>query len=219
MITMDQDNAASRQKEPVVSIGRAGKGLMRVTRSDLISHAKSTLLAGKRVDMAALASELQIARATLYRWSKDREHLLNEVFLMLVDETFDWIEHRAEEKKLCGIERIMFWVEQMMRTSSGSAPIRTMLHNEPNLALKILTNGYKQAGTVQRKVIQKLESIICHEVEEGTYVARLDSVTLAHVIIRLTDSFIYGDIIGGAEVDQVEIAKVIRSLLEGLDQA
>jgi hypothetical protein len=36
---------------------------------------------------------------------------------------------------------------------------------------------------------------------------------LAYAIVRLVDSFVYGDIIAGVEVDHATASKVIRSLL------
>ena len=46
-------------------------------------------LNGERVDMLALASELGVSRATIYRWTGDRERLLADVLWSLSDEAFE----------------------------------------------------------------------------------------------------------------------------------
>ena len=183
----------------------------RVTRADAIAAAKTTLLRGAKLDMAALACELGIGRATLYRWTGDRERLINEVLLAFLQETFDCIERRVATEKVEGAELIGRWVEYMMHTLTKSAPIEHLLQNEPDVALRVLTG--ENAGSVQSASIEKLLSLIKHEIADGTYVPRLEPSLLAYAIVRLVDSFIYGDIIAGIDINHNAASKIIRSLL------
>lgn len=183
----------------------------RVTRADAIIAAKITLVNGARLDMAALACELGIGRATLYRWTGDRERLINEVFLAFLQETFDWIERRVAREKAEGAELIARWVEYMMHALTRSAPVEHLLHNEPDVALRVLTG--EKAGSVQSASIEKLLSLITQEIDKGTYVPRLEAHLLAYAIVRLVDSFIYGDIIAGIDINHEAASKIIRSLI------
>ena len=51
----------------------------RPTALDAFRLARRAFLDGRRVDMGVLARELDVNRATLYRWVGTREHLLVEV--------------------------------------------------------------------------------------------------------------------------------------------
>lgn len=183
----------------------------RVSRADALAGAKAILLKGTRLDMAALACELGIGRATLYRWTGDRERLINEVFMAFLQESFAWTDRRMIREKVEGAELIARWVEYMTRTLASSAPVEHLLHNEPDVALRVLTND--SAGSLQGTTIEKLVSIIIREIDNGTYVPRLEPRLLAYAIVRLVDSFVYGDIIAGIDINYEAASKIIRSLL------
>lgn len=183
----------------------------KVSRADALAAAKAILLKGTRLDMAALACELGIGRATLYRWTGDRERLINEVFMAFLQESFAWIDRRMIREKVEGAELIARWVEYMMRTLANSAPVEHLLHNEPDVALRVLTND--SAGSLQGTSIEKLVSIITREIDNGAYVPRLEPSLLAYAIVRLADSFIYGDMIAGIDINHAAANKIIRSLL------
>ena len=60
-----------------------GAGDRRPTPLDAFKLARRRFLAAERIDMSALADELQINRVTLYRWVGSRERLLVEVLWSL----------------------------------------------------------------------------------------------------------------------------------------
>jgi AcrR family transcriptional regulator len=184
------------------------------TRDDLIALVKTTLIEGRRLDMVALAAELGIGRATLYRWAGDREQLLNEVFGHFLRDTFQWIESRLEAQQLQGADLILGWVDYMTRALSKSPPVRSLLRNEQDLALRIMMAKGKDATSMQAMVLQKLDSVIRQEVAAGRYTPRLDPTMLAQIVIRLTDSM-YSDMISGVEVEHEEVLRIVRGLLDG----
>ena len=183
----------------------------KVSRADALAAAKAILLKGTRLDMAALACKLGIGRATLYRWTGDRERLINEVFMAFLQESFAWTDRRMSREKVQGAELIARWVECMTHTLANSAPVEHLLHNEPDVALRVLTND--SAGSLQGTSIEKLVSIITREIDNGNYVPRLEPRLLAYAIVRLIDSFVYGDIIAGIDINHGAASKIIRSLL------
>src|SRR6266496_1740517 len=63
-----------------------------VVRSDVLARARAHFLAGRRLDVRALAAEFGVARATIYRWFGARDAVLGEVLWSLVDDTLDRIE-------------------------------------------------------------------------------------------------------------------------------
>src|SRR4051795_3325048 len=63
----------------------------RATREAAYDAATRTYLAGRRLDMRELAVELGVSRNTLYRWTGDRERLLQDVIWSLSEATIDEI--------------------------------------------------------------------------------------------------------------------------------
>src|SRR5437016_13844445 len=51
--------------------------------------ARRMYLKGQRVDMLALAAQLGVSRATVYRWTGHRERLLADILWSLSDEVFE----------------------------------------------------------------------------------------------------------------------------------
>jgi AcrR family transcriptional regulator len=67
--------------------------------------ARRMFLRGERLDMQALAAELGISRATLYRWCGHREQLLADVLWSLSHQLFE--RAKAEHPRHTGAERVM----------------------------------------------------------------------------------------------------------------
>ncbi|OGB21456.1 MAG: hypothetical protein A3I66_18105 [Burkholderiales bacterium RIFCSPLOWO2_02_FULL_57_36] len=161
--------------------------------------------------MSALAAELGIGRATLYRWTGDREQLIKEVLAIFLQDTFAWIDRRLDKEKIEGPERFARAVEDMIRALTKSKPVYWLLRNEPDVALRILTGG--GVNSLQTVTMEKLVGIIEQEVEKGNYRPRLEPRLLAYTTVRLVDSFVYGDIIAEVPLDFAAASRVIRSLL------
>jgi len=179
--------------------------------ADAFAAAKKVILKGAKLDMSALAAELGIGRATLYRWTGDREQLIKEVLAIFLQDTFAWIDRRLDKEKIEGPERFARAVEDMIRALTKSKPVYWLLRNEPDVALRILTGG--GVNSLQTVTMEKLVGIIEQEVEKGNYRPRLEPRLLAYTTVRLVDSFVYGDIIAEVPLDFAAASRVIRSLL------
>jgi AcrR family transcriptional regulator len=206
-----QDAASSLIPMSLSVVRRRHTLAKKPSREDAFAAARKLLLRGVKLDMASLANQLGIGRATLYRWTGDRERLINAVFLTFLIDTFAWIENRVSEEQVGGAELIARWVEYTMNILTRSRPVQALLRNEPDVALRVLTDD--GPGSLQGTTINKLVSIIEEEIGKGNYQPRLEPRLLAYAIVRLVDSFVYGDIIAGVEVNHAAASKVIRSLL------
>ena len=69
-------------------------GGRRPTALDAFKLARRWFLAGRRIDMSALADELGVNRVTLYRWVGSREQLLVEVVWSVPRRTLE-VDRRA----------------------------------------------------------------------------------------------------------------------------
>lgn len=177
--------------------------------------ARRMYLKGKRIDMLALAAELGVSRATLYRWTGHRERLLADVLWSLSDEVFE--QAKADHPQHTGVERLLAVYRQHVGLLVEAQPLHTFLRHETHAALRILTS---REGGVHSRTVEKLAELYREEQESGAFTPRADVGTLAYAVVRVTEGFIYSDVIvGGAEVITVEpeidrAAQIVALLLE-----
>jgi AcrR family transcriptional regulator len=176
--------------------------------ADIFEAGLHTFLERRRLDMRALAGELGISRATLYRRVGGRDHLLGEVIWFLTRRTLARAYEGTEE--LRGEARIVTVVERFMRDVNSSPALARLLEAEPEAALRILTSKH---GPIQRGIIDVLERLM--EVEEARGHLRLgiDHATMAYAIVRLGESFLYADVIADNDPDVDQAVAVIGRLL------
>jgi len=186
----------------------AGTGPPADVPEDIFNAALRTYLARRRLDMRALAGELDISRATLYRRVGGRDHLLGEVIWYLARRSLA----RAYEgtEGMLGEQRIVTVIERFMRDVHSQPALARLLEAEPEAALRILTSKH---GPVQRGIIDVLERLM--QVEEGRGNLRLgiDHATLAYAIVRIGESFLYADVIADNDPDVDQAVAVIGRLL------
>ena len=113
----------------------APTGFRRPTRDDAIELAKARFLAGERVEMQVLASELEIGRTTLYRWVGEREQLLEEIFAGLVDEWFSELIPQAEGR---GKARLLDVMRRFLEFAAAFNPLSEFSAREPALTMRLL---------------------------------------------------------------------------------
>jgi AcrR family transcriptional regulator len=177
--------------------------------------ARRMYLKGQRVDMLALAAELGVSRATVYRWTGHRERLLADILWSLSDEAFE--QAKADHPEHTGVERLLAIFRQHVGVLVGAPPLHTFLRQETHAALRILT---AREGGVQSRTVETLAELYREEQETSAFRPRTDVETLAYAVVRVTEGFIYsGAIVGGTEVITVEneverAAQIVALLLE-----
>jgi AcrR family transcriptional regulator len=168
-----------------------------------------TFLEQRRVDMRSLAVECGIGRATLYRRTGSRDHLLGHVLWYLTRRNLMRAGRKAAG--LAGTERILAVVRHFLSYANEQPSLRRFLEAEPEAALRILTS---RRGIVQPGVVSFLERLLQEEVDLGRFVPRLDERTLAFVIVRIGEGFLYADVIADGEPDVDQAVEVIKQLIE-----
>ncbi|WP_134730789.1 QsdR family transcriptional regulator [Amycolatopsis nivea] len=157
----------------------------RVTPARAFEVARDHFRRGDRLDMAALATELGIGRATLYRWTGDRERLLADI---LISE-FDAIAARLEERTAgAGIERIERGVASFIELIAAASAIRALLCNEGDAGLRLLT---LPSSRVRRRFVQVLTAVIAEEEETGAYRPPAPAESLAEGIVVIGERFLH----------------------------
>lgn len=184
-----------------------GEPPARATPLDALTAARRMWLADLRLDMGALASELGISRATLYNWVGDRERLTAEVLWSLADQT---ITQGRSEAVGSGAEYVSAVTEHYLRQLAVFEPVRGFIERDPEFALRVLTTS---RTSFQRRLTETVRGLIEEQVEESGYEPPLDPETLAYVVVRIGESFIFNNLITGTEPDLRKAVQASRVLL------
>ena len=178
----------------------------------MLTAARRQLLAGQRVDVRAVATELGLGRATIYRWFGSRDGLLGE---LLVSE-FQSMLHAAEtHDHRAGGNRILDALDGFIRRLADSDAFRRFLDLEPT-ALQLLTSGH---GPVQPKIVATVQDLIARAGHEDGYTPPVEPSTLAYALVRLGEAFLYTDTAVGFHVEADRLREVQAALLGVSDQA
>jgi AcrR family transcriptional regulator len=189
------------------ALERARAAPPRPTPLDALALARRRWLAGERLDMGALAKELGISRATLYSWVGSRERLIGEVIWSFAE---DGLRQAIEAARGEGAGYVVDVVERFGRMNASFEPLRRFIEQDPELALRILTS---KNGPVQGRMIGAARDLLAEQVAAGKLTLPLDIDTLAYLLIRVNESFIYSDVITGNEPDVDKAVEVVRLLL------
>jgi AcrR family transcriptional regulator len=179
----------------------------RATPLDALRAARRRWLGEQRIDMSALASELSISRATLYNWVGDRERLTAEVLWSIASET---TTQAREQARGSGPNFLSAVIEYYLTALAGFDPIRRFIARDPEFALRVLTCS---RTPFQRRLIDTLRELIEDQVKAAGYEPPLDPDTLAYVLVRIGESFIFNDAITGTEPDLRKAVDASRVLL------
>lgn len=170
--------------------------------------ATRTYLAGRRLDMRELAAELGVSRTTLYRWTGDRERLLQDVIWALSETAI--AEIWADTSRRRGVNRLVEAIRRYAATISASTALRAFVRQEPHVALRLLASR----GRFQDRLVAEVQRLAAEEEARGTFTPRTDPAVLAYGVVRLVEGFLYDDttLQGDPEIDRA--IRVIRLLLE-----
>jgi AcrR family transcriptional regulator len=189
------------------ALERARAVAPRPTPLDALRLARRRWFANERLDMGALARELGVSRATLYSWVGSRERLIGEVIWSFAEEG---LRQALEEARGSGAEYILDVVERFARMNAAFGPLRRFIEQDPELALRVLTS---KNGPVQERMIDAARELLAGQVAAGELTPALDLDTLAYLLIRVNESFLYSDVITGSEPDVDKALEAIRLLL------
>lgn len=163
---------------------------------------------GHRLEMQELANELGVSRATLFRWVGSRDQLLAEIIWSVAEPTFQLaVEAAAGEK---GGRRIAAILGRFAAATIKSVPFMAFVQREPERALRLLTT---RATTFQARLLGLIEPCLQEEVDAGQIDPPLPVRDLAYLIMRMTETFVYADVIAGETPDPAKVEQAIRALL------
>jgi AcrR family transcriptional regulator len=189
-----------------------GTGVPGTVPAPIFAAAVDAFVSGQRLDMRSLARRIGVGRATLYRRVGNREQLLDQVLW--------WRARRllAEQVRasacLAGTERLTALIGGVLHAIGADRSLRVFLESDPETALRILTG---RRSTVHQGMAASLENVIDLERGRGSFDTSLDTPTLAYAIVRVSEGFLYADVVADRAPDIGRAVTVIEAQLRGLD--
>jgi AcrR family transcriptional regulator len=153
--------------------------------------ARRAFLAGERVDMNVLAAQLGVDRTSLFRWLGNRDALVSEVLWSLAEPTLTRIERATATT---GGARITAVLGDFVASLIEAPSFQGFLKREPARALRVLTTKDSQ---VQLRYIAVVEAMLEAERSAGRMTFDLSVHDLAYLLVRISESFTYADLITG----------------------
>lgn len=174
---------------------------------DAYRAARRAFLRSQRVDMTSIAEELGVSRVTLYRWVGNRAALLGEVMARLA---IDTASAARERTRATGADAIAGVATDLVQALMAFPPMQHLLRTEPEFALRVLTTA---EGPTAARITDYWMRAIEAEVAAGNYTPVLPSGDLAYLIVRLSESFVYKEVIAGEPADPAQAERVFRMIL------
>jgi AcrR family transcriptional regulator len=190
---------------------RPGEG--QPSEERVIRAAARLFLSTGTVDMRALARQLGIGRATLYRWRGSRDALLTDTLLWLGIRNLRRAE--ADVPTPPGPQRLVDVHALHIERMTNSPGLRTFVRAEPEVASRQLLDAN---GTVHVGMVRALADLIQRQELEAGWRAPLGPDRLASIIARIDETFMYADLIAN-DVPNVEPPLVVFEILVGLHRA
>jgi AcrR family transcriptional regulator len=204
---LDMSVPAQARPTPLERALGAERSAPRATPLEALSAARRLWSADERLDMGTLAQALRVSRATLYSWVGNRERLIGEVLWSFAEQGL--AQARAAARGT-GSAYVVDVFQHFIRLNADFVPLRRFIAEDPGLALRILTS---KDGPIQRRMIAACRALLEEQANATGFAPALDLDTLAYVIIRVAESFLYSDLITGNQPDVGKAVEVVRVLL------
>jgi AcrR family transcriptional regulator len=177
------------------------------SREDVLRLVREQYLNGERVDLTVVAAQLGLGRATIYRWFGSREALLGQV---IAEQLEALTARKRREVRRPGAQGLVEVFDRINRTLTRSRALRTLLEQERDSAMRLLTSS---GGLVQPRAVASVKALIDAEVEAGRYEPPADTGALAYAVVRLCEAFLYNDAAIGIRGDYERLREVQAALL------
>jgi AcrR family transcriptional regulator len=175
---------------PTLAYAQAMEGAEHVkprpTPAGAFQRAREFIRTGKRIDMVALAAELSVSRATLYRWTGDRERLLADAVWAEAHATADHMleRHRAQT----GLARIQAVCVDFLTYFGNNEGVNAFLRHERDAGLELLT---WVNGGFRPRLTAWIRDLVQDEIDAGHYSAPEDPQLLADGIVTIGERFLH----------------------------
>jgi AcrR family transcriptional regulator len=198
---------ATRTSTPLARLLEGQPPRERVTPLDVFALARSKWLSGERLDIGRIAEELGVSRATVFRWVGSRELLYGEVISALFATA---MQRAMRDAHGTGADYVSDVVRRLLQFLVAAAPLRAFVEHDAAYAIRVLMS---KDSSVERRCTDIVKSLLEEYRKSGHFEPAMDLDSLAYVIIRISEAFLYRDVITGDPPDVDKAITAIRILL------
>jgi AcrR family transcriptional regulator len=192
--------------DPAISAPRRGR-IAAASREQVLALVMQRYLAGRRVDVQAIAAELGLGRTTIYRWFGSRDELIGEVLVRAAEPLLRDARARARGT---GGPALLDTLDRFNRSLANAPALQRFVEHERDAALRVITSS---AGNVQPRIVTMITELIEHEVSAAAYAPPVEPATLGYAIVRLGEAFLYNDAVAGMRGDVDRLREVEAAIL------
>lgn len=188
-----------------------------VTYESALHHATRLFVSTSTVDLAALASSLSVSRATLYRVLSGRDRLIADLLWKAAERS---MRAAFAEATGCGVDRFVSAGNRHLRELVAWQPFTTFVTRERDTAHRVL---FGSRGSVHERSVVLWAELLQGAADAGSVRLRFAAADVAHLVVSVTQSVVYKDLLEGNAPD-LELAMVaqralLHSLTEDLEQS
>ncbi|MCO4746437.1 MAG: hypothetical protein KC912_16690 [Proteobacteria bacterium] len=164
----------------------------RATPNDLLDLARSKWVADEPLVLGKLAEELGVGRATVFRWAGSREALYGEVVWQEIAQAYGIAREAAQG--LTGATRVSTAARALMTWLLESEPMKAFIARDAAFAMRILVSA---ESPVEQRLVAAIEQTLRTQKDAGHIDPPMALKDLAFVVVRIAESFMYRDVLGG----------------------
>lgn len=165
-------------------------------------------MAGKRIDISALAAEVGVSRVTMHRWVGTRDDLLTEVMWHLTSATLDRL---LDELEAAGAApRTPELLGRYIEVVAANTGVQRLQQEEPETFVRLVTTN---ASAFQTRLVERVAAVLAEDRRDGLLSVDLPDHELAFAVVRLTEAYAHAPTLTGQPADAELAARVLRALL------
>ncbi|HUR72722.1 MAG TPA: QsdR family transcriptional regulator [Sporichthya sp.] len=168
----------------------------------------SWFMAGRRIDISALAEEVGVSRVTMHRWVGTRDELLSEVMWHLTSRTLDHLLAEVDAGEIT--PRAPELLGRYIEVIAGNTGVLRLQREEPEAFVRLVTT---KAGTFQTRLVAKVARVLETDRRSGHLTIDLPDDELAFAVVRLLEAYAHAPTLTGQPADPELAMKVLRALL------
>lgn len=177
-----------------------------ITYDEVVAAGTDRFEATGTIDLQALAEDLAVSRATLYRVIDGRDRVLGDVVWW-----FGARHHRRARDEIGGegVDRAVRVLRRFGETILAQQSFRHFLEAEPDVAARVL---FTPSGAVHERFVRANAELLHEVAAAGGLPFDLD--TTAYVVSRVYESMWYADLLSHREPDLDVADRVATAVLQ-----
>lgn len=179
---------------------------------DAFALARQYWLDCKKLNLGAIAEELGVSRATLFRWIGNKDLLMGEIIWSAYKPTVLNVRQQCTGE---GVDYIVNVFREVNHAVMASAPMRHFLQADGQYALSILSS---KSSTFHSRMVELNTDLLVQEMNKGMINPSMKIESLSYFMVRIGESWTFSEMIIGQkpEISQLEDAcTAVRILLGG----